>query len=1151
MNRIATILLFLLFSTTTGWAQVDSAVIYELIDRAQIVATSNPEEGRKIAWEAYRYAQKNENINHQVDALNAIGLTHFYNGKLDTCRHYFEKALALSQQGNDTLNIAMGLNNVGVVLYEQGQLDLALEKYKQSLMLKRLAGESKESLAMAMNNIGNVYEEIGNYQQALEYYRSGTQLKLQSDDPSGIGTIIGNIGSVYLQLNKLDSAILYLDRSITYLKKEQNLYGLAESRTKISEAFLLIGRVQNSEQEIREAIAIREELEDHIGLSESLLVLGKIQGKKGQNIVAIGYLKRAILEAERSNSLGKRKDVYELLSALYKSEGIADSALRYHELLLAAKDSLMTHETKQSLDLLKAQMELDQVTQQKQAQDQIITQEKEIRSSQNLLITLGIILLGICAIFLFVSIRRSKKLSALNSQLKELSTVARETDNYIIIGDKDDHILWVNESFENLTGYELKEVEGLRPQDFLRGELTDNNEIKKLNNFFKDLQPIEGRILNLRKDGRVIWLSYSVNPILDRNGKLKRTVCVGTDISQQVEWEEEIKASSNSLVKLRKVDNSIVLSRTEDDLIRKTLAGLKNLVPNQTAAIYLSVNFEEESNSTIYFLSESDQAEAIEFQPLPIDLLLNLSSGDANSESIIRELIVKAYPKAKHDAYLIQTVRRKKLPVGLLVFCHSSVFPVKEHTRLLIKEVASALALGVGQKRLQASLENARRKQAMLLEVNRKILDSSSFNEVVISLFQMLTKNYPSCIRSTILLLEPNGKVSAYYPSPEGEDSIEKTVFKRDDIQGFDQIDELRSSYVPNIKTKAELSASDLENIENGTIASLVIPLSADGKAIGSLNIEFSETDPILPSEINFFEEMALSISIAVEKQRNQDQLTEKNKDMSDSIRYAQRIQQAQLTDFNEFYSGVEVSTFFSPKDIVSGDFYWGKEIDDYFIFTLSDCTGHGVPGGFMTILGINLLERITSEDGQTNPAIILDLLHKGTLVALNSIENQLLDGMDLTIGCYHMPSGRLSISSANRYCSLYQESEGVVNHLNPNKISIGDSNLLHFDFEKCEYNMEQGDRLYLYSDGVTDQFGGGGPRSKKFSRRRLYQFIEDNKDLSPDAFTQKIEAVFKAWKGDLGQTDDVSLMVVEFPEPIGIPTPIDYNSAVTSSKKE
>jgi serine phosphatase RsbU (regulator of sigma subunit)/streptogramin lyase len=267
-------------------------------------------------------------------------------------------------------------------------------------------------------------------------------------------------------------------------------------------------------------------------------------------------------------------------------------------------------------------------------------------------------------------------------------------------------------------------------------------------------------------------------------------------------------------------------------------------------------------------------------------------------------------------------------------------------------------------------------------------------------------------------------------------------------------------------------------------------------------------------------------VNKAKEIQHQKEIIEEKNKELTDSIHYAQRIQQSILPDEKAMLKHLPNHfVYFRPKDIVSGDFYWFSYQKDSIMWALVDCTGHGVPGGFMSMLGSGLLNQIVNEELQLEPAKVLDELRNRVIIALKQTgavgENR--DGMDISF-CRYIPSKKtLQVAGANN--SLYVISNNVLNEFKGDKQPIGIYVGEKKPFTQHEIKIGQGDCLYMSSDGYFDQFGG--EKGKKFKSSSFEKLIQQINSLNSHSQLQNLDETFLKWKGDYEQVDDVCVIGV------------------------
>lgn len=258
--------------------------------------------------------------------------------------------------------------------------------------------------------------------------------------------------------------------------------------------------------------------------------------------------------------------------------------------------------------------------------------------------------------------------------------------------------------------------------------------------------------------------------------------------------------------------------------------------------------------------------------------------------------------------------------------------------------------------------------------------------------------------------------------------------------------------------------------------------------------------------------------------QSQRDQIAYQKKHITDSIQYAKKIQTAILPSMELFTDKVEHFVLFKPRDIVSGDFYWVEELDEKLIIITADCTGHGVPGAFMSMLGVSMLNEIILNEGITRPDEIMNVLRERIIVALKQEPNCMIkDGMDMTICVLDRTKRKLLYSGAENPLILI--SNGQLTQLKGDKMPVAIHEVME-PFTLHELNLKSGDAFYTFSDGYADQFGG--PKQKKFMIKNLRNQLLSIQDLPMMEQGKRLDEVFEAYRGDLDQIDDVVVIGVK-----------------------
>jgi serine phosphatase RsbU (regulator of sigma subunit) len=261
-----------------------------------------------------------------------------------------------------------------------------------------------------------------------------------------------------------------------------------------------------------------------------------------------------------------------------------------------------------------------------------------------------------------------------------------------------------------------------------------------------------------------------------------------------------------------------------------------------------------------------------------------------------------------------------------------------------------------------------------------------------------------------------------------------------------------------------------------------------------------------------------------VELKKAYDIIEEKNRDITASINYASRIQHAILPDPGDI-SGLEGKLFilYLPKDIVSGDFYWFSQVKKKLVIVAADCTGHGVPGALMSMLGISFLEEIVNSRGITESGQILNELRREIKRALHqkgaSLEQK--DGMDIALCVIDKQQNSFQYSGA--FNSLYVAGNGTLTEYPADRMPIGIFEKSDNKFTTNNIQINPGDMIYMFSDGYADQFGG--PENRKFKYSQFRELLLSLHRLPLNDQKRKLEKAFIDWKGANPQIDDVMVL--------------------------
>lgn len=452
---------------------------------------------------------------------------------------------------------------------------------------------------------------------------------------------------------------------------------------------------------------------------------------------------------------------------------------------------------------------------------------------------------------------------------------------------------------------------------------------------------------------------------------------------------------------------------------------------------------------------------------------------------------------------------------------------VKEHT---VEIIDKNFELEKQKHEVVRAYENVR----TLNEIGRKITSSLNFSEVVETIYQNLNS-----------ILDANGfGIGIYIPELnvirfdsfiESGKRLEGRDFDiRNDVYYYPVICFLRkkSIFITDLEKQHEqYSDRPYKIIRGETPQSFIyVPLYSKGKINGVITVQSFQKNAYTDYQLNLLESLATYISTALDNakaysqiEKQKIEIEENSKNLRDSINYAKRIQTAMLPEDSALASAVgDAFIFLMPRDVVSGDFFWYSEIKENnlhkIVVAAVDCTGHGVPGAFMSMTGHAYLNQIVNVQKILSPDVILSELHKNLTRALQKSETNNRDGMDAAICIIDKKDGTLEFSGAKNPLVWIKDNEVQV--IKGSKESIGESTKNEIYFEKHKIGIESDATYYIFTDGYEDQFGGA--LGRKILRKNFYELLRKVNREPLGAQKKKLSDYFIDWKGNSMQIDDV-----------------------------
>jgi len=350
---------------------------------------------------------------------------------------------------------------------------------------------------------------------------------------------------------------------------------------------------------------------------------------------------------------------------------------------------------------------------------------------------------------------------------------------------------------------------------------------------------------------------------------------------------------------------------------------------------------------------------------------------------------------------------------------------------------------------------------------------------------------------------------------------------KAADLLGYSR-NELASRTIFDIHPKEYLQLSSTRIADaweqKGLIYSDIPLITSTGRSIPVESSTRVTSYDGRPAVILFARDITERIALEHQLAEKTALVNQQNANLLGSIRYAQRIQRAvlpELSELQEFFPGSFV--LFRPRDIVSGDMHWFAEREGRVVVVAGDCTGHGVPGALLTLIGASIFQEIVHEQGITAPAKLLDQARTAmaSTLAGNDQDQRSLDGMNAAV--LSIDRKAMKLSYAGGFAPLWLLREGVIHEFKGDRMPIGHMDQGERPFQQDEIDLLSGDRLFIFSDGLQDQFGG--PHGKRLRSSGLKAWLEETAALDIEEQGQAVSDRFRMWKGREDQVDDVLLI--------------------------
>lgn len=606
-------------------------------------------------------------------------------------------------------------------------------------------------------------------------------------------------------------------------------------------------------------------------------------------------------------------------------------------------------------------------------------------------------------------------------------------------------------------------------------------------------------------------------------------------------YSKQLEYINNDLEEQNHIKALIISIKERDVLIDRLLI---LTIKNSRFAKGYSINIINNTNNTltVYSIRRSNTIAYKEVITLSAEQLMYIDTlneriakeQDADYATVYQFTIDTKQPSINSKTMMFKGLRNSTQSIGFIgTYSNEENIYEKIDMKFLI-ELSNSLQnfLSIDEQNEVIAAKNAEinkntKRLELLNEARQLLINSTSLSKLYINLIELLYTRIDNIHRVSFLIFEKDYQHGHLYYMDSLSFKVEYKNILTTQLPTIPFFEANMDYDIPDLSGKPELTGDDLHWLSVAMRSVYCVPVFVNGKLFGAINM--------LSRELNNFEEqkpiikqLKESVSLIIEQIVYKDIIFQKNKDISDNITYAKRIQDAIMSAPLTLKQSFPKSfLFFVQRDDLGGDFYWFHKANGATILAVGDCTGHGISGSLLTILASNYLQQATKEKGLTDPGLILEYLNVSVRGALNQTdsETEILDGLDISCLLYHAETRFLHFSAAMH--TLFIVRKGELIEIKGNRFPIGSFQVdLQNYFTTHLMAMEPGDLVILTTDGYIDQFGL--LNGKRFGRIKFRELLLKMATYPEAERKALIQQAHLDWRGDGQQTDDICLLCFE-----------------------
>lgn len=731
----------------------------------------------------------------------------------------------------------------------------------------------------------------------------------------------------------------------------------------------------------------------------------------------------------------------------------------------------------------------------------------------------------VCLVIVYLKV--TKKQKEQDSRFKQLVENAKDI---IYTTDIKGYFDYVNDATLEQTGYTQADLIGKNYKLLIREDYKHSVEAFYKKQIRDKVKESYKEFPLTTKTGKTLWVGQSVLFKYDHGNNYIGAEIICRDISERVMAEEQLKNHNRDLNVINRV-KEIILNSGENANMYVDILLL--LGAHSDKSNFFSINIFDKYLPSLhsYTLNTNDKSVKSINNTINRNLIDSLKTLqkvilDLEEDTSITTMFKNLHQPVNYykSAVIVPIYGNNKL-FGFIGFYSIQKKVYQEDHEIMVKDIANSLCSYFVQYEQKQLIKDYSQQLEILNESKTRLLACTKLEDVYKGIIELLYQEIKNVYRVSILVHDLEKNIGNLVFKDSKSPDIANKIISTTNVPTtpYHLRGEIFEKF--NLDIDPEMTDEDKLWHSKGIKSIISLPITINGSLFASVNLLSNEAYNFTEQQKALIKEINESAAYVIEQIKFKEIISEKNKDISDNINYARRIQNA-LMPSEDYLHTILPNSFllFNQRDSLGGDFYWYEKLDDNIFFTVGDCTGHGVSGSLLTILATDYIKQAVEIKKFTDPGLILEHLRNSMHATLNKYSSdEIVDGLDISFGVFNTKTKTFLYASAMHYFYLVRDNE--LTEYKGNRKPIGGAASLEnsYYFTTHLFQLQKDDMVYFTTDGYIDQLEN--KTEKRFGKSRFKQLLLLISDKNTEEQKEILLKQHLNWKGQLNQTDDICLL--------------------------